>query len=90
MNCQPGDLAIVVRGAGPLTACIVGKVLRVTRPVFDGEPCWEYEGTRLVVPKWGPLDLIEDEFLRPIRPDGVSDEEVRELYAPKQPETAGA
>jgi hypothetical protein len=88
MNCKPGELAIVVKGAGPLTACIVGKVLRVTRAVFDGEPCWEYEGPRLVVPRWGPLEVIEDEFLRPIRPGGITEEEVGELYAPKQPEHA--
>lgn len=88
MNCKPGDMAIVVKGAGPLTSCIVGKVVRVTRMVFDGEPCWEYDGARLVVPRWGPLDVIEDDFLRPIRADGITAEEVRDLYQPaseKQP-----
>lgn len=32
------------------------------------------------------VSVCRDEQLRPIRPDGITDEEVRELYAPKLPE----
>lgn len=30
--------------------------------------------------------LLSDAWLRPIRPDGITDEEVRDLYAPNRDE----
>jgi hypothetical protein len=87
MNCQPGDLAVIVNAPGPQTRFMVGKIVKVTRLVFDGEPCWEYEGKRIDT-GIGCIDVIEDEFLRPIRADGVTHDEVRELYAPEPTERA--
>lgn len=87
MNCKPNDLAVVVNAPGPQTRFMVGKIVRVTRLVFDGEPCWEYEGKRIET-GLGYIDLIEDEFLRPINADGITADEVRALYAPKQSKVA--
>lgn len=87
LNCVAGDIAFLVNMPGPRTWHLIGRVVRVTRLVFEeGEPCWEYEGPPLIETEHEILGLIEDEFLRPIRPDGVTDEEVRDLYAPTMPE----
>lgn len=89
MNCRPGDLAVIVKPAGKQTLCLVGKIVRVTVAVYEGgEWCWEYEGERLLQSRFGVLWYIEDDLLRPIRPDGVADDEVRKLYAPQTPEVA--
>lgn len=36
--------------------------------------------------KTAEMPYAVDDYLRPIRPGNVTDDEVRELYAPKQPE----
>lgn len=91
MNCKPGDLAVIVRMPGPKTQCLVGRIIRVTTLAPDeGEPAWAYEGPSLMETEWGVIGYVEDEFLRPIRPDGVSTEEVAALFQPAPAKTTEA
>lgn len=100
MNCRPGDLAVIVK-CTPSTTHALGHVVRVVRPdgrrdytTMFGIPdaqTWVCEFDRPVVnheqkvrDRWA----VPDFALRPIRPGDISDEEVRELYAPKLPEVA--
>lgn len=89
MNCKPGDLAVIVRSY----AGNEGKIVRCIRLV--DYVCWgRPDGSEVVAPTWkidrelrgcrGDVsDQIEDSLLSPIRPGDITDEEVRELYAPK-------
>jgi len=89
MNCKPRDLAVVVSvGGEPLLAHLIGQIRRVTRleTAWDG-PAWLYEGKRFRA-AGQTCRAIPDRWLRPIPPDSVTDEEVRDLYAPKVPESA--
>lgn len=36
MNCKPGDLAVVINAV--VTHELIGKIVRVIRRVYDGEP----------------------------------------------------
>jgi hypothetical protein len=82
MNCKPGDLAVFVKSSagneGRLVTCLrfIGRV-----PDYRGSDYWE---TDTPVPSWfGDMaSIARDSQLRPIRPGGVTDEEVRDLYAP--------
>jgi hypothetical protein len=92
MNCKQGDLAVVVRGVANLG--VIVKCERLARRAEldslwyeSDEPIWVVDG--LLLTRAGRrLPLAPDSFLRPIRPGDISDEEVRDLYAPKLPEHA--
>jgi len=83
MNCKQGDLAYVTsmkQGGmfyGHIVRCIEPTVDRI-----DGQPGW------IVEPRLGHWRGVHDSALRPIRPGDITDEEVRDLYAPKVPEAA--
>lgn len=83
MNCKPGDLAIVVRNLDGN----VGKLLHVERP-FPKPGWWICTplGTFHTADVGDTRGLIcaADSALRPIRGDGVTDDEVTELYAPSE------
>jgi hypothetical protein len=94
MNCKQGDIAIVVRSQ----AGNEGKIVRCLQliPAF----MWvNRDGSTDILPSWeidiplkgvdGDVEpVIADNQLRPIRPGDISDDEVRDLYAPKVPEAA--
>lgn len=98
MNCRPGDLAVVVRS----DAGNDGKIVFVVRAAayheyaeFDhadeGRHWWVECKSGLLMDTWGGGEKessMPDARLRPIRPGDISDEEVRDLYAPKVPELA--
>lgn len=105
MNCKPGDLARFVapwieKGRGRYVTVLRRPTLDDWREAESatGAPvstkvqddCWTVEGD--IVLWCGPVRrfVVHDDSLRPIRPDGITDEEVRELYAPKLPEGAPA
>lgn len=75
MNCKQGDLAIIVSGwafrkyFGHVVQCVAtdGLFWAIERSL-DGHPNY-----------WM---VIPDSCLRPIRPGDVTDEEVRDLFAP--------
>jgi hypothetical protein len=90
MNCQKGDL---VRYVGNVSLNY-GRFVRVIAAspsgpcgMFPGEPMWTTE-PRMYLPSGLFASRVADRLLRPIRPDGITDEEVRDLYAPKQTEAA--
>jgi hypothetical protein len=90
VNCKPGDLAVLVRTL-PEFPEQVGRVFRVTAldPAARRGHAWFYEGT--VIRTFRPMHTwisLPDEWLRPIRPGDISDEEVRDLYAPNILEAA--
>ncbi|KFL18967.1 Uncharacterised protein [Ralstonia pickettii] len=74
MNCQPGDLAIIV-GSGLRNDPDIGKIVKVVEAVpSDGEPCWGVECSvpLLVSLPTGELQYardasIADRHLKPIR-----------------------
>jgi hypothetical protein len=85
MNCKPGDLAFYVGRADNLR----GFIFRcVERAPFGGEAAWVTEPPPPPGPGYVACGLVLDESLRAIRPGDISDEEVRDLYAPKQTESA--
>jgi hypothetical protein len=88
VNCKPNELAVIVGGDNKRELALIGRVVRLTRLDPDWhEPSWFYSGARI----WShgcELISITDRHLRPIRPGDISDEEVRDLYAPKFPEVA--
>jgi hypothetical protein len=103
MNCKPGDLAVIVGSSHPANDGLLVEVLKrwVGPGNFQGyrfagdEPAWVCRsvGRPMITPKWGKeIQFYErpvaDAILRPIRPGDVTDEEVRDLYAPKIPEVA--
>lgn len=84
MNCRQGDIARVVR-YDTVIEPHVGMVVRCVEPVMQpitGLPGWVIE------PELDGHDCVLDAALRPIRPGDITDADVRELYAPKQPEVA--
>lgn len=87
MNCKPGDLAEVVScGGHPDLSFMLGAIRRVKRceMAWYG-PAWTYEGEHFEA-RGMIFVLLSDAWLRPIRPDGITDEEVRDLYAPNRDE----
>lgn len=82
MNCKPGELAVVVH-AGPHAICNLGRVVRVLRlctsVANDLGPAWEYEGDCVLNTEYEGhpigtrVPIIEDDCLRPIRPNDTSD-----------------
>jgi hypothetical protein len=87
MNCKPGDLAVFVRSE----AGNEGLVVRCIRLATEAEmrqarrhtdlPVWHIN--RPVVDAYGDaLSFAQDRNLRPIRPDGITTEEVKELFSP--------
>jgi hypothetical protein len=75
---SPESVGLIVRCVRFLP---VGRVEgRMYRSVWE----LEYEGDPAPREGWACLD----EWMRPIRPGDITDEEVRDLYAPKIPETA--
>lgn len=99
MNCKPGDLAIYVACDGTAIPQNDGRLFKVMRrdvveSLAEGCLWWEvsvlcraFNSDREWV-KTGELGSCADAHLRPIRPGDISDEEVRDLYAPKLPEVA--
>lgn len=92
MNCKSGDLAVIVNSVVPTN---VGGLVRVLDTILADAGDWRVEALSQLTSTDGrtvaPGDrhgYIEDACLRPIRPGSVTDEEVRELYAPKLPEVA--
>jgi hypothetical protein len=94
VNCKPNDLAVIVHSA----AGNEGKIVRCIRLATEME-LREAAVTRMYGPVWlidpsvphsigGIKPYATDVGLRPIRPGDISDEEVRDLYAPKLPEAA--
>lgn len=101
MNCKPGDLAIVVYDTQPRNIGQIVKVLRAASRPQHGE--WEVEPTSPnFLIHWIAKDrnvrfgdyknwrwiVVPDSDLRPIRGDGITEEEVRSLYSPKHTEAA--
>lgn len=99
MNCKPGDLAVIVANSLSVSGGYCGKVVRVTvlRRNQHGEPAWDYQGPRIfdqvcvrIARQLGQndseamLQVLPDAILRPFRPDGITDDEVRELYEPQE------
>lgn len=104
MNCKPGDLAYITRQPylGHFVRVLrwspPGKDM-----LPDGYPANNMDGGgwmcekangKFLAPIVGggrratPFAVIQDCYLRLIRPGDVTDEEVRGLYAPKIPEAA--
>lgn len=100
MNCKPGDLAIQVyslgRNEGKLYTVLEWRGHYVFLGGSSRADCWKVRceqrtvGSMGIATEAGGTRFIPDSWLRPIRPDGITDEEVSELYAPKQPEQAQA
>ena len=86
MNCKQGDMARVVPDH-PNDEWARGRIVRcVARDLEPGPPAWIIE-PQLRSPS-GIAWSVQDSILRPIRGGDVSEAEVRELFAPKQPEVA--
>ena len=71
MNCRPGQIAMVIRGAPLENLGRVVKVLELdmSHPYKDfGFNFWKYEGTLLNF-YGGRCDGVEDSCLRPLRDD---------------------
>jgi hypothetical protein len=103
MNCKPGDLAITVNPNGSdVGNRNSGRFVEVLKYVGEwefvcghiGVDTWLVRiigGTPMVDNQgrpWTGEVHVQDKNLRPIRPGDISDEEVRDLYAPKVPEAA--
>jgi hypothetical protein len=98
MNCKPNELAFVVRSRNGNEGKLVTTVRWIGEYTFLGgasrSDTWlcrcEQDMATLCGQHWrkGELHHISDSHLRPIRPGDISDEEVRDLYAPKVPEAA--
>lgn len=98
MNCKPGDMAVVVKDEcyliHPWTLERVqllkpGTIVRVMR-LGTRDGYWEIEEPLYISFRFpvagntgvAVISAISDDLLRPLRGDGVSDDEVRELYTP--------
>lgn len=86
MNCKPQQLAYVATTLGyPFLNHCLGEVV-TTLYVFEDRPpfgpMWKVEHSE--------MEGVADACLRPMTPPPgtITDEEVRDLYAPKQPEAA--
>lgn len=97
MNCKPGDLAVIVRSLcgneGRFVEVVNGDVYELPGDLGLSEfaPLWRIRPLGELVSSWGvnrAESAFPDAWLRPIRPGDISDEEVRDLYAPKLPEVA--
>lgn len=87
MNCKPGELAVIVSGIHKqLIGRIVTCVSTCPEMLHTGFVHWNTE-PELFIPGFRLSVAIADVTLRPIRPGGITDEEVRELYAPKAKES---
>lgn len=100
MNCKPGDLA-VIRGCVEATHCngmlvtVLANIAGQSWTDPDGvEHVWSDDGPSTGVESIGsPFDVLnadmyavfDSRVVFPIRPGDISDEEVRDLYAPKLP-----
>lgn len=79
MNCQPGDLAIVVRTIDGHLPELLGQIFRVTAlsPLEPHIPTWAYEGERRIV-FWNgircTMNAVPDSMLQPIRDVPDTDE----------------
>lgn len=95
MNCKPNDVAVVIRditicdlfGPGHVRIVKSGTIVRVL--VVDANAVWTIEDPFVVrgvfacgIPFHCTVTGIDDSELRPLKGDGVSDDEVRELYGP--------
>lgn len=92
MNCKPGEVAVIVAPYGRRE--LRGLPVTVVRLALDGEVVfpsvglrckqagegagWVCEGHSKHLPR-----IVADHCLRPIRPDGVSKDEVDALYTPQ-------
>lgn len=85
MNCKPRDLAMYVGFVQDLRGFIF-KCVRLEN--YGGISCWKTDPPPPKGRNYLAIGLVRDESLRPIRPSNISDEEVRDLYLPKQPEVA--
>lgn len=79
MRCRPGDIASIVGSVfagGRYNGCLV-RCIEIDHP-----GAWEVEvlSPRLLEVIDPEQDAVADEYLRPIRPGDVSDEEVSSLY----------
>lgn len=92
MNCKPGDMAIVVRSHSGNEGRVVEIVAYYGYAKFhDGSAfsnCWLVKGRLnggicFTASLFGADRLFPDSYLRPLRPDGITDEEVRDLYQPE-------
>jgi hypothetical protein len=89
MNCKPNDLAVIVRSVnGPRDAMNIGRIFHLIRlsevgSDYAGTPAWE-------TVELGPHYCLRDDCLKPIRADGLTTEDVTELYAPSAPEKVDA
>jgi hypothetical protein len=95
MNCKPGDLAVVMRDGGH-DQDWVGCFVIVTKDGEYGNDGWEWlcrfqnpvtfrvweDGKRTEEIVRSRNGLVPDVWLKPIRPGDITDEEVRDLYAP--------
>lgn len=94
MNCRPGDIAVVVKPGWvehrgqQFNVVNPGTVVRVVR--LENADVWQLEEPipfKVANPNgsWmsGEVEAIGDSYLRPIRPGDVTDDEVRELFAPR-------
>jgi hypothetical protein len=101
MNCKPGDVAyltqdlfIQCRGCGEKALLVKrGTVVTVERL---GGPAWWFIAdpipfavrTSCGAEARDTITGFDDYLLRPFRAEGVTPDEVRELYAPRLPEHA--
>lgn len=91
MNCRPNEMAIVVRSLAGNLGKVVQCLRLATSADLKGAGVW-HEGEVWVVDApmtvlhWGRdpkfVCLAPDSHLAPIHPDGITDEEVRDLYQP--------
>lgn len=89
MRCRVGDLAVIAPDL-PWDNWARGYIVRCIElgmPDDFGGPAWFVE-PEIRDPSGRIVDAVSDSILRPIRPGDVTDEEVRDLYAPKLPEVA--
>lgn len=95
MRCRPGDIAYIVKSAAGNEGRVV-EVINADTFELPGDLGLAGEGhlwrcrsrTGLATNVGIPIGLSEDfafpdAWLLPIRPDGITDEEVRDLYQPE-------
>lgn len=90
MNCEPGDLAILINAHREAESCI-GKIYKLTGRCSCAAPHWLYEGKpeggRIGFRTWR-WDCLPDEWLRPIRDNPGQDETLTWAPVPSQKVTA--
>lgn len=88
LNCQPGDLAVIV-AAAPRNRHLIGRVITVSRLCPLGgivEPAWFY-APPLVSGDGFPIIACNDNCLRPLRDQAGADETLRIAGLPAPRET---